>query len=382
MMTVLLAIKSFFATAFIFIFSLVQIITPITLQKNEDSFFESWSANQAYTADYAINMEKEPNKDFVVLNLTDIQLSAYEPYMEPGKVADGTIAALIEEKRPDLITVTGDNAWSITAYLRMIQVLESTGIPWAPVMGNHDGQGCPSEFWCAYRFSEAKNCLFKFGPKDMGYGNYIINITENGHVIHSLFMMDTHSGCHDTDAGTINRIPDDNGGYDHFWSNQIEWYRWAVKGIEKLEGKTVESSVFCHIPCVEYWDAMRMACDVVYVKNEKNQDVFSNSGKIKDEYKDNAFGMNLEPICSPPGNNGWFDVAKELGSTKNVIVGHDHTNSLSVEYEGIRLSYGLKCGMGCYWNPDSNGGSYLDIDNNGKATFSHMYINPDDFSVK
>ena len=35
-------------------------------------------------------------------------------------------------------------------------------IPWLPVMGNHDGQGCGNEFWAAYTLANAENCLFKF----------------------------------------------------------------------------------------------------------------------------------------------------------------------------------------------------------------------------
>ena len=114
-------------------------------------------------------------------------------------------------------------------------------------MGNHDGQGCPSEFWCAYNFAQAKNCLFKFGPRGMGYGNYIVNITENGEIIHSLFLMDTHS---DVEEDNINGAA--GSGYDHLWKDQFDWYSWAVDGIEAAAGKQVESTVIFHIPLYEY----------------------------------------------------------------------------------------------------------------------------------
>ena len=65
-----------------------------------------------------------------------------------------------------------------------------------------------------------------------------------------------------------------------------------------------------------------------------------------------------------------------LGSTKNMIVGHDHVNSSSMVVDGIRLSYGLKCGSGCYWEPEMSGGSTLTISSDGTGTFAHVYIAP------
>lgn len=36
-----------------------------------------------------------------------------------------------------------------------------------------------------------------------------------------------------------------------------------------------------------------------------------------------------------------FETILELGSTKAVFFGHDHRNNFSVEYKGIRLTYGM-----------------------------------------
>ena len=356
-----------------FIMAIPTFITPyvnMALHGGIDSFFEKWSVNDAYKADYAVEIKKDPAKDFVVLNLADIQLNPKESYGDYGAFVEDTVKRCVDEVKPDLITLTGDNAWGgDLSYVWVVKLIDSLGIPWAPVMGNHDGSNGDKtkEFWCSYLLDGAKNSLFKFGPKDMGYGNYVINITENGKVIHTLFMMDSHSSADDTEAGKINYGKNEDGsdniGYDHFWANQIEWYEWAVKGIEKQAGKTVESTVFMHIPVLEYRTAAALVCDFD-----------GSNGTVKEEYADVAFGSLNETICSPEGNNGFFTKCKELGSTKNMIVGHDHVNNLSVEYEGIRLSYSLKCGPGCYWLPEKNGGSVLTINSQGNATFSHHYI--------
>ena len=211
-----------------------QILTPIgafVSNGGEKAFFEDRSAESEYTASYAQELEKQPGKDFVILNITDVQLLDYEVYGKNGELAKNTIDKLVNDVQPDLITMTGNKGLGTMAYLELIRKIDSYGIAWAPIMGNHDGQGILSEFWAAYNFSKAENCLFRFGPKDMGYGNYVINITENGHVVHTIFMMDTHS------SATFETGNGKESGYDHLWPNQLEWYKWVVEGVANQEGK-------------------------------------------------------------------------------------------------------------------------------------------------
>ena len=321
----------------------------------KSAYFEDWSAEQPFTAEYAIRLDKTPQKDFVILNLTDIQMSDSDTFGRIGAQTKALIDKLIADTKPDLITVTGDNAWRFLSYNETIRMLDSYGIPWAPVMGNHDGEGCPSEFWCAYNFYKAENCLFRFGPKDMGYGNYIIHIYENDNIVHTLYMMDTHDNLED--GGNINGEKD--SGYDHLWENQMQWYKWSVEGTNTLAGTTVESTVYFHIPLCEYNDAWNMA---------------TRDGVYKAEYADTCFGTKHESVCCPTKNNGFFDLMLRLGSTKNVVCGHDHINSFSIPYKGIRLSYGLKCGEACYWEPDMSGGTTVTVGADGVASVAHHYV--------
>lgn len=347
-----------------FLLAFSQILAPINTvisAGGEDAFFTEWSQDKQFTEeDYEI-LVKNPEKDFVILNITDVQLSDDEVYGEMGSRSNAIITKLVEDTQPDLITLTGDNAWDTMAYIELVNIIDSFGIPWAPVMGNHDGQGCVSEFWCCELFMEAENCLFRYGPEDMGYGNYIINIMDNGSIIHSLFMMDTHSNRdYYLNDGVV--LEDE---YDHLWPNQIKWFRWAVKGISEIEGKVVDNSVFIHIPVAEYKEAWATAWD------EDNQCYYP-------EYADTSFGINYEPVCGDPVNNGCFDVFKANG-TKNIICGHDHVNSSSILYEGVRLTYGLKLGEGCYYNEDLIGGTTLTIDSTGNTVTEHHYYNLADF---
>ena len=57
------------------------------------------------------------------------------------------------------------------------------------------------------------------------------------------------------------------------------------------------------------------------------------------------FGSNEEKnekkVAASEYPSKLFDTALELGSTKGFFCGHDHYNNLSVEYKGIRLTYGM-----------------------------------------
>ncbi len=345
------------------ILALGQILSPVgALIANfgEAAFFTEWSAEDEFTADSYIELKKTPGEDFVVLNLADVQLYDDELYDTLGEESMALVAKLIEDTEPDLITLSGDNAWGTIAYLDLIKLVDSYGIPWGAVMGNHDGQRCISEFWAAYHLAEAENSIFEFGPEDMGYGNYVINITENGNIIHSIYMMDTHNNRdYETENGTI-------GGYDHLWDNQMDWYEWCVKGTNKLAGYPVQSTVIMHIPVVEYYDAW-------HAVSTDADDAAGKLGTINPIFYPIASGRRGEYGGHPPVNNGFFALCKELGSTKNMLVGHDHDNDYSILYDGIRLTYAVKTGAGCYYTEDMIGATTLGINSLGMVDVDQNY---------
>ena len=299
--------------------SLSMFVTPRIaplLRGGEQAYFEQWSAAQPFKRSYAAELKKAPGRDFKVLNLADLQMTTDEALGEMGAGVKDTVDRLVAEVKPDLITLSGDNAWSDYAYVQLIKWIDAYGIPWAPVMGNHDGQSCPSEFWCAYNLARARNCLFRFGPADMGYGNYIVNITETGKIIHTLFLMDTHSYIEDENS--ING-PVSNDNYDHLWPKQFDWYSWAVDGIAATAGEPVESTVIFHIPVYEYKTAWEEATGVSDWETDRD-------APFTGAYADTSFGVRHEYGGWSPQTNGFFALVKEKGSTKNIICGHDHVS--------------------------------------------------------
>ena len=124
-----------------------------------------------------------------------------------------------------------------------------------------------------------------------------------------------------------------------------------------------------HVPVTEYQNAW----DSVYNKE---------TGELAPEYKGREFCKVHEGMGTPYENNGFFDLAKELGSTKYMICGHDHKNCFDINYEGITLIYGMKTGYGCYWERETNGGTTLTIGSDGLAKIGHHYIDPTQSKVK
>ena len=350
------------------ILSVFKILFPFavdTFTNSGDKLMYEWSADMEFTEEYFIELEKAPDRDFKILNLTDIQIYDEELYHESengiGHDCLAIVKKVIEDEQPDLITVSGDSFCSTLSTLETIEVIDAFGIPWAPVFGNHEGgnQGTWL-FWGAYQLANAKHSLFEYGPKDMGYGNYVINITVEGEVVHTLYMMDTHNKNYFTVNGKIVYAS------DHLWQNQIEWYEWAVSGNERLAGHPVTSTAIFHIPPYEFTKAWRSVTDGVYREDAPY-------GELKPEYSDIASGTAGEYFGTSPVNNGFFDKVKELGSTKNIIVGHNHYNDCSILYEGVYFIQSVHTGFGCYYRDDMLGATVLMVSSSGDTDFYNVY---------
>lgn len=309
---------------------------------------EYWSRTMRYTGDYARSVEKEPGRDFKILIFSDVHLNDTKDLFGRRGTAYEVMEKLAVEKRPDLIIFLGDTVWAFVEKVsvrQFVRFMDKLQIPWAAVMGNHESEMLARKNggvarlsypnWVADRFMKSKYCLFKKGPNNIGgVGNYVLNITENGKVVKSLILMDSHAMRYYEGVGS---------DYDFLRDGQLGWYRWVVEGLKAENGgEPVESLLFMHIPLPEFEDAY---------------DAWEASGFDPAM----GFGVKKENCCPGYVNSGMFGVIKELGSTKYVFSAHDHVNNYSVEYEGVRLTYGTKTGDRCYWDPEINGGTLLSI---------------------
>ncbi len=283
------------------------------------------------TGVYTIVSDKE---DFKILHLTDIHLggSLYS-YQKDLKALQACFAE-IEYTKPDLVVVTGDMCFPLgimsmsfnntSAVHQFAAFMRNTGIPWCFTYGNHDTESLASagkqelnDVYMSLSYKTSKTLLYPYiQPDIMGRNNQLIEVrNSDGTLNTALFLIDSNAY---TGEG-INV-------YDYIHDDQVEWYADEVKRLNQEEGKMVSSMAFFHIPLQEYRTAYELY----------------ESGSDEVTY---YFGSNdekmIDKICCSDYPSKLFDTMLELGSTKAVFCGHDHYNNMSLEYKGIRLTYGM-----------------------------------------
>ena len=324
--------------------------------------------------------EKKSDTDFTVLNLTDPQLGNGE-WAEDApnrKILEHTVKELMEGTHPDLVTVSGDLAWAghDHAYDMLANLLDSYGVPWAPVWGNHDNQkGEEYIKSVAERYQKHPFCVYDDGPAEFGNGNYVIRITENERTVCALIMLDTHDR-----APFVNQAGEAENAWGKLRPCQIEWVEAICQEL-KNEGCT-DAALIQHIPIHGY----RAASDAAYKEgiDHKALSVKQSEGdECWNEGYEDSVGVQHEGVASYPADEGAFAALKRTGIVSHVIAGHDHINNFIIRHEGIRMVYALKTGAGCYWDPALNGGTVLKIGKNGISDVHHVYVTPPgSFSMK
>lgn len=273
-------------------------------------------------------------KDFKILHLTDIHLggSLYS-YWKDMRALKACFAE-IEHTKPDFVVVTGDLCFPMgiislslnnsAPVHQFVAFMRNVGIPWAFTYGNHDTESLAvtsgqelDEVYKSLSYKSSGNLLYPYVQPDItGRNNQLIEIRNtDGRLNTALFLIDSNSYI-----GTgIN-------AYDYIHDDQVEWYADQVERLNAEAGYTVPSMAFFHIPLQQYRTAYELyekgSSEVIYFFGENNEKM-------------------LDKICCSEHPSKLFERMKELGSTKAVFCGHDHYNNMSLEYEGIRLTYGM-----------------------------------------
>ncbi len=289
------------------------------------------------------------DEDFKVLQLTDVHIGGGWMSLKKDAMALNAVAAMVTAEKPDLVIITGDIAYpvpfqagtfnNLSSAKVFAALMEKLGVYWTLSFGNHDteaysyyGRDDISEF---YAGDEFKYCLFEEGPEDVdGYGNQVINVkNSDGVITQSLFMFDSHSYVDGDYLGILWK-------YDNIHENQVEWYKntlntlnaqnnETLKSLGKEENSHIQSAAFLHIPLTEQKDAWHEYKDAGYKDTENVKFHFGIAGE----------GGNI--VYSGIHEDNLFETMLELDSTKAIFCGHDHDNNFSIEYKGIRFTYGM-----------------------------------------
>ncbi|MBQ5824083.1 MAG: metallophosphoesterase [Clostridia bacterium] len=300
-------------------FETVQIENQLVPQKDENG-------NWTFTTD----------KEFKVMQLTDIHIGGGWMSLSKDAKALNAVAAMVTAEKPDLVVVTGDIAYpvpfqagtfnNLSGAKIFAELMEKLGVYWTVTLGNHD-----SEIYSYYGREKISNfyaksgftyCLYQPGPDDVdGYGNHVINVKNSaGKITQSIYMLDSQAYTKDDPFGF-------RWLYDNVHENQVEWYKKTVKQIGDENGAPVNSLMFMHIPLTELNDAWFEYADNGYQNTENVELVYGVAGE-----KDKVVYCGV-------GEDNLFETILELDSTKAVFFGHDHKNNFAAKYKGIQLSY-------------------------------------------
>ena len=333
---------------FALVTSVVILVSTFTLLQRDTWYTQSYinsvpvvehnTHKIEYNEETGVYTITSSTEDFKILHLTDIHIggSLYS-YRKDMKALKACFAE-IEHTKPDLVVVTGDLCFPLgimsmslnnsAPVQQFAAFMRNTGIPWAFTYGNHDTENLSTlnktelnEVYKSLSYKTSGNLLYPYTQPDiMGRNNQLIELRNTDGTLNTgLFMIDSNAY---TGEG-INV-------YDYIHDDQVEWYADEVKRMNAEAGKTVNSFVFFHIPLQEYKTATELYLD--------------GSDEVKYFFGENPGdhgGITNDLVCCSDYPSKMFDTALELGSTTGFFCGHDHYNNASIEYKGIRLTYGM-----------------------------------------
>ena len=304
-----------------------------------------------------------------ILQITDIHLGGGVLSFDKDLMALKAVFDLLEATKPDLVVVTGDLCFPVglssfsfnnsAPVQQFAAFMRNTGIPWAFTYGNHDTESYAiydtttlNEIYKSLSWKTSRTLMYPYVQPDItGRNNQVIDIrNQDGSLYYSLYLIDSNAY---TGEG-LNK-------YDFIHDDQVEWYRGEVLRRNAEKGSTVPSLVFFHIPLQQYKTA--------YELYEKG------SNEVKYCFGENNEKM-IGKVCCSQYPSSMFDTARELGSTKGFFCGHDHYNNMSLEYQGIRLTYGMSIDYlampGIARDTEQRGATLIVLDEDGDMVVSQV----------
>ena len=309
-------------------------------------------------------VEVEEGRDPVILQLSDTQFMDNQMENKCFKYVRETVEAV----KPDLILVTGDLVYGRfdkmgTLFTGFINFMESFQIPWAPVFGNHDNECWLGVDWQCEQLEAAEYCLFEQG-NITGNGNYTVGIMQGNELLRVFYMMDSN-GCSSPmitgDGNYTQSNPDVKPGTNKvktsagFESDQVAWFSSSMEDVAEVSPST-KLSVAYHIQQAYFLKAYQQYGYSSALKSGSNSElkyalnfdakkiINTEDWTVKEELevKDGDIGF-LGRTMKGPWDTTYsiFATMKKLG-VDSIFCGHEHCNSASVVYDGIRFQFGQK----------------------------------------
>ncbi len=307
-----------------------------------------------------------------ILQLSDTQIidvtnspDGRLPATSEGKWADleanlfSYMDYVVEKSDPHFIVLAGDNVYGefdteFNMLTALIEKLDSYGVYWAFVFGNHDREVDVNQIMAKYANSEY--CLYKSNVS-FADSNYTVNIKQDGEYIRTIYLLDTNFTYN---SGVNTWLVKQSG----MTSEQLNWLDRTKTDIANAIGE-VPATVFMHVKTKHFYEA---------AVQQYGYEVGTTLEITENNAKNGDFG------CIHGDNSKKWEIAKEdrflsiikSANVDSVNVGHNHENNASILYDGIRWTYGLKTGTFDDYKKAELGGTLLSLDGKTLA-IEHVY---------
>jgi len=268
-------------------------------------------------ADFHEWKAQESEHSSLIFNLKDTLKPALEQY----------INTVLEVYRPDLVVLTGDNIFPLSAlydikyqvgantYKRIGEIFEQREQYWTLTFGNHDSECIANKKDLldavkdyAYFIGGRGNSIECYelvhsekdedGIMDDRYGNFSIPIYgEQGKAVYNIYLFD---------SGSYNFVPHGKP-YRYILDAQADWYKHTAERLKANNGGQAVSSVaFTHIPLLEHEEA----------------------------YLQGGEQIGNWTFASPSDTRSrLFEDMLASGSVNAIFAGHNHSNSITCFYQ-------------------------------------------------
>ena len=295
--------------------------------------------------------------DFKVMQLTDIHLGGGFLFADGDRRAIHAVATMIEAEKPDLVIVTGDISfavpWSGTldnsiAHGYFKRLMENLGVYWTVTFGNHDSEKYNHYDRAAvadmYSDESLQYCLFSPGPDDVfGECNHVITVENSLGLVTDLLVMIDSNAYTDKDIFGL------GWDYDNVHDDQIEWYRENIEYYTAKNREVYDSLDESKRP-LDFDTGVPKSYMYMHIPPEEMLVAYNEAAKgdITDTEKYGIVGEGGQAVYSSAYPDKLFETVEELGSTRCIFFGHDHLNSLRLNYRGVLLAYGYSIDYSAY----------------------------------
>lgn len=294
------------------------------------------------------------NKKFRILMLSDMQERLCFDSCEKTFAA---MRSLIEDLRPDLVVLGGDNGdesiaspEELRAYLdRLVAPMEENGIPWMHVFGNHDHDMPFDDAEKEAIYESYPHCISYIATDITGTTNYCVPVV-NAAGDKPLFML-WALDCGNRAPENITRFADrgDIWEYPHF--DQLAWYYYVSLSLEEDFGRKIPGLMFQHI--------LPQECKRLTASPE----LCGTKGETSEKPDLGAL------------NSGQMACVLQRGDIRLIAAGHSHCDTFEGNFAGITLTLDGSAGYHPYGEPQSRGGRLFLLSEDGSVETAFCLYN-------